>query len=527
VNLPYPSEGLSYYPSRGGSQPYYLTADVCIYGATVAGIAAAIQARRMGRSVLLLAFSGHIGGMTTSGLGATDYGARQSIGGIAREFYRRIGARYGMQEVFTFEPQIAEAVLREWCREEGIPILYQQRLVAVEKRGSSIAYIATEGGNYFIARYFIDASYEGDLLAAAGVTCTVGRESNDRYGETLNGIYPDSGNHNFLTPIDPYNIPGNPNSGLLPMIDSEPWGKTGEADDRVQAYCFRLCVSSAAGRIPFPRPSEYDAVRYELLLRYILARGGATDMFNLVVNVSNGRAKNADMNNYGAVSLDYVGGNHAWAQASYEQRERIFQEHVNYQKGLLYFLANEPRVPDTIRQFTQRLGLTPDAFASTGGWPHQLYIREARRMISDTVLTERHVFSRESVSDSIALASYTADSHHTRRIVLITPDGPQVRNEGCFEVFIPRPWGISYRAIVPRASECINLASAACISATHVTWSSLRMEPVFFSLGQAAATAACLSMAPIGADVNADAPLQRLSVSALQDRLRSDGQVIA
>lgn len=479
----------------------------------------------MGRSVVLLAFSAHLGGMTSSGLGASDVGIRESIGGISREFYRRVGAKYGLSETFYFEPRIAETVLRDWCKEEGVIVLYQQRLAAVVQQDNRIVRIETEGGHTFEARYFVDATYEGDLLAAAGVSVTVGRESNSLYGETLNGIRGNASSHEFMAPVDPYIIPGEASSGLLPFISPEPLGTPGAGDTRTQAYCFRLCVTWAANRIPFPRPADYDASRYELLRRYITARGGYSDTLALALDVTNGRAEKFDMNNFGAFSLDNTGGNHDWATAGYAQRESVFQEHVRYQQGLLHFLANDARLPDTVREEARKWGLHPDEFRSTGGWPRQLYIREARRMVGATVMTQRHVQSKEIVSDAVAFASYTADSHHCRRIVVLTPSGPIARNEGGFEVGVSKPWGISYRALVPRENECSNLLAGICISASHVAWGSLRMEPVFFMLGQAAATAACLSMAP-GDAPPADSPLQRLDTATLQERLKKDGQIL-
>jgi hypothetical protein len=514
--------------------------DLCVYGATPAGIAAAVQARRMGKTVVLLAFDGHLGGLTSGGLGATDIGNKAAIGGIAREFYRRLGAHYDAAlkddpeqhkafvqqtdhgpETWKFEPGVAEETLRALCRENSVPVYYHQRLTGVRKEGTRIAALTTEGGHAFTARYFVDASYEGDLLAKAGVSYTVGREANATYGETYNGVHFGHPNHNFAAPVDPFVVPGDPKSGLLPGISADPPGEQGAGDKRVQAYNFRLCMTRAADRLPFPKPAGYDPARYELLPRYIAARGGKTDALNLTVGMPRGKT---DTNNYGGFSSDHIGANYGWADGTYEERERIFQDHVSYHQGMVWFLCHDPRVPEALREDVKRWGLPRDEFRGTGHWPHQLYIREARRMVSDHVMTEHHCKWEVTVPDAIGLGAYGMDSHNCQRVARQENGVWTARNEGNVEYKVAGPYPVAYRSIVPQASECENLLVPVCLSASHIAYGSIRMEPFFFVLGQSAATAACLLL---DADPAGRTPVQKVDTGRLQARLRADGQVLA
>lgn len=503
-----------YYPLPAPREVLDIETDLCVYGATPAGIAAAIQARRMGKSVILLSFDRRLGGMTSGGLGATDIGNKAAIGGISREFYRRLGAQYGAEEMWTFEPGVAEETIRALCREAGVRFLYEQRLVTVKKEGNRLIALRTEGGHTFRARMFVDATYEGDLLAKAGVSYTVGREANAKYGETLNGVHFGHPNHNFKVPVDPYVTPGDPKSGLLSGISDEPPGAQGQGDHRVQAYNFRLCMTKAEDRLAFPKPAGYDPERYTLLARYLTA--GVWDALRLTKMMPGGKT---DTNNFGAFSSDNIGKNYEWPDGDYATRERIFQDHVTYHQGLMWFLCHDERVPQAVRDETRAWGLPRDEFMETGGWPHQLYVREARRMVSDYVMTEKHCTVAEKAADSIGLAAYSMDSHNCQRVARVEDGIATARNEGNVEVRPTAPYAISYRAIVPREAECANLFVPVCLSASHIAYGSIRMEPVFFVLGQSAATAACLAL-------DAQVPVQKVEYAALRARLLTDKQIL-
>ncbi|MFC4807940.1 FAD-dependent oxidoreductase [Paenibacillus sp. GCM10023250] len=510
-------EALFYYSKQrqtaSSQNPQRIEADLCIYGGTPAGIAAGIQGTRMGLRVVIAEFGVHLGGMTASGLGRTDIGNKDAIGGISREFYRALGQHYGSSEpdgsAWAFEPHVAERIYAEWVEREGIPVYYGQHLASVARRDGRIAELTMENGNTFQAGMFIDATYEGDLLAMAGVSYHVGREANSVYRETLNGIHFGHPKHNFYAWVDPYRVEGKPDSGLLPGVsDAEP-GYQGQGDRSVQAYNFRICLTNVPGnRIPFPQPPNYDPDRFALLARYL--RTGVWDTLGLNVMMPRGKT---DLNNRGGFSTDHIGANHRWPEASYEERERIYQDHVNYDLGLLYFLANDDRVPAPIRGEVRGWGLPADEFVDTNGWPHQLYVREGRRMISDIVMTEHHCRHYVKVEDSVGLAAYTMDSHNCRRIVL---DGRCV-NEGNVEISPTGPYPVSYRAIVPKTEECTNLLVPVCLSASHIAYGSIRMEPVFMILGQSAATAAAMAL-------EKGCAVQEVDYKALRLRLELDGQ---
>lgn len=485
--------------------------DLCVYGGTAGGISAAVAAARLGLRVIVLDPAAQIGGMTASGLGFTDIGNKAAIGGLAREFYRRIGGYYGVDEAWTFEPHVALRVFEALVAEAGVTVHRRQFLASVDKQGNRIAALRTESGLVVRARVFIDAGYEGDLLAAAGVSFHAGREGNTVYGETLNGAQVGR-YHQFDFPVDPHVVEGDPSSGLLPGIESSP-PVPGAGDHRVQAYNFRVCMTDdAANRLPFPRPAGYDRRWYVLLERY-LAKGW-NEVFDKFDRLR-ARTK-TDTNNHGAVSTDFIGQNHGWALAGYAERERLFQAHVAYQQGLHWFLANDPAVPAAIRDEYARWGLCRDEFAATGGWPHQLYVREARRMVSGYVMTEHNCRGRVLAPDPVGLAAYTMDSHNCCRFV--DTDGC-VRNEGDVQAHGFPPYPISYRSIVPRADECANLLVPVCLSASHIAYGSIRMEPVFMSLGQVAAIAAHMA-------IHADTSVQVVDYADLRQRLVEAGVVL-
>ena len=526
------------------ADPGELRADVVVYGGTSGGIVAAIQARRMDRSVLLIEPSSHLGGLTTGGLGATDIGNKAAVGGISREFYVRIARRYADPDawtwedaadyrsprgdrvtlgaddpgpMWTFEPHVAAAVYAEMLAEVGVEPLTNAPLdrdggVTVED-GRIVAFRLKDGRSVR-GRVFIDATYEGDLAESAGVTMTVGRESAGVYGESYNGVRPElnTKSHRFVVPVDPYVTPGDPSSGVLPQVRSEPLPPSGSGDDGVQAYCFRLCATDVpANRKPWPKPTGYDESLYELLFRNFEA-GDLRKPWNPVMMPN----RKTDSNNQGAVSTDWIGRNHAYAEASDEQRAAIVAAHENYQQGLMWSLANHRRVPQAVRDYYTRWGLAADEFEPTGGWPPQLYVREARRMVSDRVMTQADCLGETEAADPVGLAAYTMDSHNVWRYV--TEEG-FVQNEGDVQRGGFPPYPISYASIVPRRGEVSNLLVPVCLSASHIAYGSIRMEPVFMVLGQSAATAAALA-------IEADLTVQDVPYEPLRERLLADGQAL-
>ncbi|MEV4508858.1 FAD-dependent oxidoreductase [Dactylosporangium sp. NPDC049525] len=498
------------------AQAAVVTADLVVYGATPGGLAAAIQFRRSGGSAVVVDAGNHVGGMTTAGLGATDTGNTAAIGGLSHEFYRRVYGKYNGTPVtassparFTFEPHVAAAVFTDLLAEAGVTVHLGRRLATVTKAGNRITELSTEDGQVYRGLMYVDASYEGDLLAKAGVASTVGREGNATYGESINGVQLRD-KHQFTKPVDPYVTPGNPASGLLPGVSAAALAPNGTADGRIQAYNFRMCLTGAAGRVPFPRPAGYDAGRYALLLRYIEA--GYTGPFFNAVSVGGGKT---DSNNDGAFSTDDIGMNAAYPTASFAARDTIVAEHRTYQQGLMWFLSNDTRVPAAIRSATAAWGLAPDEFTATGNWPPMLYVREARRMVSAYVMTEHNCRGATTVADSVGLASYTMDSHNCQRLVV----GGVARNEGDVQVGVPGPYQVSYRSIVPLEAQCANLLVPVCLSASHIAYGSIRMEPVFMVLGQSAAVAARLA-------ITGAVPVQQVNVTTLQGLLRDLGQRI-
>jgi hypothetical protein len=488
-----------------------LQADLCIYGGVSGGVIAAIEGASQGLRVVLLEPSWHVGGMTAGGLGMTDVGNKHIIGGLSREFYRRVGARYGVAEEWRFEPHVAERIFDEWLEEAGVRVFKGQFVESVVKDDHRLVALRTVSGLEVRARMFIDASYEGDLLALAGVSHAIGREDNSVYGETLNGAQIEQG-HQFEAPVDPYVVPGVAAPGQRPGIDADGTFVAGQGDRRVQTYNFRMCLTQRSDvRIPFPKPAAYDPAWYLLLKRHLAT--GWNEAFQKFDEVRNGKT---DTNNHGPVSTDFIGQNHAWPRSSYANREVIFQNHVTWQQGLMWCLANDPDVPAAIREPMATWGLCADEFLDSGGWPHALYVREARRMVSDYVMTEHNCRGAVEAADPIGMAAYGMDSHHCRRIV---HDG-RVVNEGDVQVGGILPYPVSYRAIVPKESECANLLVPFCLSASHISFGSIRMEPVFMILGQSAAIAAALALAN-------KTSVQQVRYGELRPALEEAGQILS
>lgn len=519
--------------------------DVVIYGGTSAAVTTAVQAKRMGKTVAIVCPDRHLGGLTSGGLGWTDSGNKNAIGGVSREFYQAVWAHYQQADawnwqaqkefgnrnqspgrypgddssMWVFEPSVAEKIFEAWIDEHQIPVYRDQWLKRAAGQGVAldngrITSFQTLSGDRFSGKMFVDATYEGDLMAAAGVDFHVGREANSVYDESWNGVQVGVLHHShwFKSPIDPYVTPGDPSSGLLPEISPDPPGAKGEGDHRVQAYCFRMCLTDVdENRIPFARPDGYDPARYELLLRVF--ESGWRQLFNKFDPLPNHKT---DTNNHGPFSTDYIGKNYDYPEADYERRREIIRQHEVYQQGLMYFMANDPRVPSDVRTAISQWGLAKDEFTDNGGWPHQIYVREARRMIGRYVMTEHDCLDRKQTPDAVGMGSYTLDSHNVQRYV--KPDG-YVQNEGDIGVGTPRPYKIAYGSIVPKKSQCENLLVPVCVSSSHIAFGSIRMEPVFMILGQSAATAACLS-------IDNDIAVQDLPYKTLQARLIADRQVL-
>lgn len=475
--------------------------DLCIYGGTSAGVIAAYTAAKMGKSVVLVVPDGHIGGLSSGGLGQTDIGNKHVITGLSRDFYRRVGRVYGKLESWHFEPKVAAQVFQDYLSEVNVTIILQQPLLSVEKQKGRIRSVhlkADQTGKAPVtvkADMFLDCTYEGDLLAAAGVSHIIGREDNTVYGETLNGVHlagyhQQSGYHQFPDHVDPYTIPGDSASGLLWGISPKPLAPAGSGDGKLQSYNFRICLTdSAENRIPITKPDDYDPDRYELLIRLFEAQPTMRDI-NQYFIWSRMPNRKTDINNRGAFSTNMIGENYAWPLADPEGRKAIYREHLRYTQGLLYFYQTDPRVPAVLRDFVAEWGYPKDEYVHTDHFTPQLYIREARRMIGEYVMTQHHCQGAETVSDGIGFAAYTMDSHNCQRIVV---DG-MVKNEGNVEVGGFPPYPISYRAMLPKRAECENLIVPVCLSASHIAFGSIRMEPVFMVLAQSAATAACIAI---------------------------------
>jgi len=534
--------------------------DIVIYGGTSAGVAAGIQSSRMGKSVVIIEPSSRIGGLTTGGLGATDIGNKQAIGGISREFYQNIKRYYDKPEnwkwqkpeeyrqdrnrnledaMWTFEPSAALKVYQEMLAPENVDIVYNQRLNrnnGVKKQGHKIVEIEMENGQVYRGKMFIDATYEGDLMATAGVTYTYGRESNKEYGESLNGVQANKVSltlkgrvsqnaihHNFIDGVDPYIVKGDPSSGFLPFITEGGPGIDGRGDKKIQAYCFRMTMTDHPdNRIPFKKPDNYNEIEYELLFRnYEAAEGPVEEMYSygdpLVpwINTPMPNRK-TDTNNQKGYSTDFIGQNYEYPEAGYEEREKIIERHREYQQGLMWTLAYHPRIPQKVRDVVSKWGTCKDEYEREDGWQQQLYIREARRMIGDYVMTQRNCEGLDVAEDPVSLAAYGMDSHHIQRYV---DANGYVQNEGNVEAHGFPPYPVSYRSIIPKKGEVSNLLVPVCVSSTHIAFGSIRMEPVFMILGQSAATAAALA-------IENKTDLHSLDYNLLKTQLMKDKQIL-
>jgi hypothetical protein len=521
--------------------------DVVVYGATSGGVIAAVQAKVMGKSVVLVGPDQHLGGLTSGGLGYTDTGDKSVIGGLARDFYHRIWSHYNRPEAWRwqqkseygnkgqgtpaidgaqrtqwiFEPHAAEKVFEDLVSEHKIPVVRNEwldRAKGVKKTGARIASITMLSGKTYTGKMFIDATYEGDLMAAAGVDYHVGREANRVYGEEHNGVQTGVLHHRhhfgvLNERLSPYVIPGDPKSGVLPRVSAAPPGVFGEGDKRVQAYCFRMCLTDhPENRIPFAKPDGYDPKQYELLGRIYAA--GWADTFNKFDPIPN---RKTDTNNHGPFSTDNIGMNYDYPEASYERRRAIIKEHELYQKGWLYFITTDSRVPKSVQNKMKTWGLAKDEFKDNGGWPHQIYVREARRMIGTYVMTENELRKKKPTPDSVGMGSYTIDSHNVQRY--ITPEG-YVQNEGDIGVSTGGPYEIAYGSLVPKRGQADNLFVPVCVSSSHIAFGSIRMEPVFMILGQSAATAAVMA-------IDSKLAVQDVPYAKLRERLLRDGQVLS
>ncbi len=520
--------------------------DVVVYGGTSAGVIAAVQAKRMGKSVVVVGPDRHLGGLSSGGLGFTDTGNKAVIGGLSREFYHRIWRHYAQpsawvwqkreeygnkgqgtpaidgdaRTMWIFEPHAAERVFEDLIREHGIRVdrnEWLDRKSGVAKDGARITRVTMMSGKSYTGRMFIDATYEGDLVAAAGVDYHVGRESKATYGEEWNGVQTGVLHHRhhfgvLPKPISPYVVASDPRSGVLPRISTADPGKYGEGDRKIQAYTYRYSVTDhPENRRPFEKPEGYDARQYDLLLRIYEAGWRETfDKFDAIPN------RKTDSNNHGPFSTDNIGYNYDYPEATYEVRRAILKEHETYQKGWLYFIANDPRVPKDVQERMRTWGLAKDEFTDNGNWPHQIYVREARRMIGEFVMTENELMKRRPTPSSVGMGSYTIDSHNVQRY--ITPQG-FVQNEGDIGVPLPGPYQIAYGALVPKRGQADNLIVPVCVSSSHIAFGSIRMEPVFMVLGHSAATAAAIA-------IDRGLPLQDVPYGEVRDRLLKDGQVL-
>jgi len=524
--------------------------DIVIYGGTAAAVTAAVQAKQMGKTVIIVSPDIHLGGLSSGGLGFTDTGDKSVIGGLAREFYHRVWLHYQKPEtwqwekrekfgnkgqgtvaldgenrtMWIFEPHIAEKVFEEFITEYKIPVVRNEwlnRKNGVKKSGARIVSFRTLSGKTYVGKMFIDATYEGDLMAAAGVSYHVGRESKDQYNEQWNGVQTGVLHHRHhfgavKEKISPYWIPGDPTSGVLPRISTAHPGEYGAADKKVQAYCFRMCLTDHPdNRVPFPKPEGYDHKQYELLLRIFNA--GWRETFQKFDRIPN---RKTDTNNHGPFSTDNIGMNYDYPDASYERRRAIIKEHEQYQKGWLYFIANDPRVPKDVQDEFRKWGLPKDEFKDNGNWPHQIYVREARRMIGAYVMTENELLKKRPTPDSVGMGSYGIDSHNIQRYIIGTGKDAYVQNEGDIGVSTNGPYQIVYGSLVPKKGQADNLLVPVCVSSSHIAYGSIRMEPVFMILGQSAATAAALA-------IDGNVPVQEVPYEKLRERLLLDKQILS
>lgn len=540
--------------------------DLVIYGGSSAAVAAAVQAKKMGRTVVVIEPTDRVGGLTTGGLGQTDIGNKQVIGGISRDFYRAVRTWYNKPDawkwekkpekgafkgtgqsttsaeedtLWTFEPSTALSIYQSWIKQHDIKVVFGEQLnrkgeaksknngtgywvaapgttaEGVVKDGNKITQIVMESGRRFEGKFFMDATYEGDLMASSGVSYTVGREGFDVYQETLNGIQTKQAKHHQLADgVDPYVKPGDPSSGLVMWVDTSEPQKEGASDHRMQAYCFRMCLTDVKeNQIPFHKPDGYKEEWFELLFRHF-ENGGGAGRFPWINSLMPNRK--TDTNNRDGFSTDFIGQNYEWPEGSYDKRKEIRSKHLLYQQGVMWALANHPRIPERVRAEVSKWGMTKDEFTDGNGWQQQIYVREGRRMISDLVMLQQHCQQERPVEDSVGMGAYTMDSHHIRRHI---DEKGQVKNEGDVQVGGFPPYPISYRSIVPREQECSNLVVPIALSSSHIAFGSIRMEPVFMILGQSGATA-------VSHALDAGTSLQKIDYAKLRERLLADGQIL-
>jgi hypothetical protein len=529
--------------SISANEPGSYKADVIVYGSTSAAVTCAVQVHRMGLSVMIVSPDKHLGGMSSSGLGFTDTGNKEVIGGLAREFYQLIYRHYQMPEawrwqkkseygntgqgnpaidgekrtMWIFEPHVAEEAFETFIKQNNITVFRDEwldRENGVTKNGTVIVSIRTLSGKTFEGKVFIDATYEGDLIASAGVHYTTGRESNGTYNETWNGVQAGVFHHGhyFKDKVDPWKTPGDPSSGLLPRISAGSTGANGSADKKIQAYCYRLCLTKKPGnRVIFTKPEGYDSSQYELLVRLAATRWN--EFFGKYDPIPNLKT---DVNNHGPFSFDNIGMNWDYPDASYERRREIIREHILYQKGLLYFMATDKRLPGWVRDTMNKWGFSKDEFADNGYWPYNIYVREARRMLGEYVMTENDIMGRRSVPRPAGMGSYTMDSHNVERYV--TGEG-YVQNEGDIGVEIPKPYQIDLGSIMPVKDECSNLLVPVCVSCSHIAFGSIRMEPVFMILGQSAGIVASLA-------IKTGSGIHSLPYDRIRRELVASGQIL-
>lgn len=494
--------------------------DLVVYGATAGGVMTAVAAAREGLNVALVDPGHHVGGMVSGGLSSSDMGRQEVIGGMAMEFFERVGRHYGETVETKFEPHVAEEVFNEMLREAKVTTIFDQKVrekKGVTKTGDRIVAITLENGEILRAVVFADTTYEGDLMAQAGVTYTWGRESVSEYDESFAGVRgkqrPD---HHFNVRVSPYAADGS----LLPEVSAGPKGEMGQGDKKVQAYGFRMCLTNdKSNEVPYPRPDNYNPYRYELLKRLIAALSkakGRPPVMREMMIMSPLKGNKFDINNFGGFSTDDIGASWEYPTADFRRQAEIWREHYNYDAGFFYFLANDPSVPLSLRNEVNEYGLAKDEFIDNHNWPWQLYIREGRRMVGQYVMTQKDIEHDLTKPDSIGMGSYPSDSHHVQRVP--TPGG-DVENEGEMSD-ATEPYQIPYRMILPKTGEADNLLVPVCFSASHVAYSTIRMEPQYMIIGQAAGVAAAMA-------VHHSLPVGKIPIPELQKRLLKEEAILS